>query len=111
MDTTPRFEVERIASAGTLTDRVCESLTQLVSHGEFSAGSRLPAEIEMAKAFGVSRTVVREAISRLKAEGRVESRQGSGVFVCEANLKTPFRINPTLADSADAVEVVHVFPQ
>ena len=103
MDATPRFEVERISTTGTLTDRVCESLMQLVSNREFLAGSRLPAETQMAKAFGVSRTVIREAISRLKAEGRVESRQGSGVFVREANLKTPFRIDPTLADSAGAV--------
>lgn len=57
----------------------------------------------MASRFGVSRTVIREAISRLKSEGLVESRQGSGVFVREDNLDAPFRIDPVLAESVQSV--------
>lgn len=57
----------------------------------------------MALNFGVSRTVIREAVSRLKAEGLVESRQGSGVYVREAGPDTPFRIDPSVMDSVQEV--------
>jgi GntR family transcriptional repressor for pyruvate dehydrogenase complex len=57
----------------------------------------------MASRFGVSRTVIREAVSRLKSEGLVESRQGSGVFVRDRNMNTPFRIDPNTMDSVHSV--------
>jgi len=44
-------------------------------------GARLPPADALARRFGVSRTVVREALARLRAEGLVETRQGSGAFV------------------------------
>ena len=103
MGSIPAFRVERISTAGTLTDRVFKALTQLIRGGDFKAGSQLPSELEMAGHFGVSRTVIREAISRLKSEGMVESRQGSGVFVRSPNTQAPFRIDPNLMDSIDSV--------
>lgn len=103
MRSNPEFKVERIASAGTLTDRVFEALTQLVSGEDFPPGSRLPSEMDMAGRFGVSRTVIREAVSRLKSEGLVESRQGSGVFVRDRNMHAPFRIDPSIMDSIQSV--------
>lgn len=106
MDTAANFNVERIATTGTLTDRVCEALTHLIGSEDFSAGSRLPSEQSMASRFGVSRTVIREAVSRLKSEGLVESRQGSGVFVRERNMDTPFRIDPNLMDCKQSVQEV-----
>ncbi|MDR0578617.1 MAG: FadR family transcriptional regulator [Candidatus Accumulibacter sp.] len=103
MRPTPEFKIERIAVAGTLTDRVFKALTQLINSGDFKPGSRLPPELKMAGRFGVSRTVVREAVSRLKSEGMVESRQGSGVFVRDRNMHAPFRIDPNIMDSIDSV--------
>ncbi len=103
MGSIPAFRVERITTVGTLTDRVFKALTQLIRHGDFKAGSQLPSELEMAGHFGVSRTVIREAISRLKSEGIVESRQGSGVFVRSPNTQAPFRIDPNSLDSIDSV--------
>src|SRR3954471_2227203 len=44
-------------------------------------GTRLPSVHELAQRFGVSRTVVREALAQLRAEGLVVAKQGSGVFV------------------------------
>lgn len=99
----PEFKVERLTAAGSLTDRVCEALTQLISGEDFQPGSRLPSEMKMASRFGVSRTVIREAISRLKSEGLVESRQGSGVFVREENMDAPFRIDPNVMASMESV--------
>jgi len=103
MASTPEFKVERITTAGTLTDRVFEALTQLINGEDFKPGSRLPSELKMAGRFGVSRTVIREAVSRLKSEGLVESRQGSGVFVRDRNMHAPFRIDPSIMDSVQSV--------
>ena len=103
MASTPEFKVERITTAGTLTDRVFEALTQLINGDDFKPGARLPSELKMAGRFGVSRTVIREAVSRLKSEGLVESRQGSGVFVRDRNVQAPFRIDPSIMDSIQSV--------
>lgn len=99
----PEFKIERLALAGTLTDRVCGALIELISGDDFPPGSRLPSEMTMASRFGVSRTVIREAVSRLKSEGLVESRQGSGVFVRERNMDSPFRIDPSILESVHSV--------
>lgn len=103
MASIPEFKVERITMAGTLTDRVFEALTQLINGDDFKPGARLPSELKMAGRFGVSRTVIREAVSRLKSEGLVESRQGSGVFVRDRNVQAPFRIDPSIMDSIQSV--------
>jgi GntR family transcriptional repressor for pyruvate dehydrogenase complex len=103
MEAIPEFKLERLAVMGSLTDRVCEALVQLIGGEDFPPGSRLPSEMKMASRFGVSRTVIREAVSRLKSEGLVESRQGSGVFVRERNMDSPFRIDPAIMDSIHSV--------
>ena len=99
----PELKIERLAISGTLTDRVSGALIELISGDDFPPGSRLPSEMTMASRFGVSRTVIREAVSRLKSEGLVESRQGSGVFVRERNTDSPFRIDPSLMESVHSV--------
>jgi GntR family transcriptional repressor for pyruvate dehydrogenase complex len=103
MTSTPEFKVERISAAGTLTDRAFQALMRLIDGGDFKPGSRLPSELKMAGRFGVSRTVIREAVSRLKSEGLVEARQGSGVFVRNRKIHAPFRIDPSLMDSIESV--------
>ena len=61
-------------------DRIAEELEQLILTGGFDDGARLD-ETRLADRFGVSRTPVREALSRLGAEGLVEHRPRRGVFV------------------------------
>jgi DNA-binding FadR family transcriptional regulator len=61
--------------------------------GQFQAGDRLPTERELAETFGVSRNVVREAIARLRFEGAVEPRQGSGVFVLGNHANSALRLD------------------
>jgi GntR family transcriptional regulator, transcriptional repressor for pyruvate dehydrogenase complex len=68
-------------SGGSLSQRVAQVLLQKIQGNELAAGSRLPSENAMAQHFGVSRTVIREAMATLRAEGLVETRQGSGAFV------------------------------
>lgn len=103
MAATSEFQIERLAVACTLTERVSASLMELIRRGDFLPGSRLPSELKMASRFGVSRTVIREAVSRLKSEGLVESRQGSGAFVRERNLDSPFRFDPNALESIDSI--------
>lgn len=76
----------------TLADRVTETLAGQLRSGVYPVNSRLPTEKSLAEKFGVSRTVVREAISRLKSEGLVETRQGSGTAVLDARSSAAFRL-------------------
>src|SRR5262245_19736716 len=56
-------------------------LLALIQSGAIRVGEKLPGEITLAQEFGVSRTVVREALGALKALGLLSSRSGSGTFV------------------------------
>jgi DNA-binding FadR family transcriptional regulator len=58
----------------------------LILHGEFGREGKLPAEAELAARFGVSRPVIREALSRLRATGFIVSRKGSGSYIRERAL-------------------------
>jgi GntR family transcriptional regulator, uxu operon transcriptional repressor len=61
--------------------QIADQLAHLIALGEFPAGTRLPAERELAASFGVSRASVREAIISLEMIGLVEVRVGTGIFV------------------------------
>ena len=64
-----------------VAEAVRDQLLALVESGELPVGSRLPSEHELARSFGVSRPVVREALGSLRSVGIIESRTGSGSFV------------------------------
>ncbi|CUH82512.1 FadR/GntR family transcriptional regulator [Tropicibacter naphthalenivorans] len=57
------------------------ALRTRIEDGTYKPADRLPSESQLTAEFGVSRSVVREAIAHLRAEGLVEARQGAGVFV------------------------------
>jgi GntR family transcriptional repressor for pyruvate dehydrogenase complex len=80
-----------LAAPRSLAHELIERLTADIVGGKLTAGSRLPTEQEMIAATGVSRTVVREAVAALRAEGLVVTRQGVGAFVAD-NAQRPFRI-------------------
>lgn len=84
-----------------LADALSASLQTSVREGRLSPGDRLPTEKQLADQFGVSRTVVREAIARLKADGYVETRQGLGAFVAPHAGRANFRINEPGAGAAE----------
>lgn len=66
-----------------LSEHVASTLKAQILSGEIRAGDKLPTESQLTETFGVSRTVVREAVASLSADGLVESRQGAGIFVCD----------------------------
>jgi GntR family transcriptional regulator, transcriptional repressor for pyruvate dehydrogenase complex len=72
---------DTLPSAARLGDRLSQRMAALIDLGEFSEGGRLPAESELATRFGVSRPVIREALSRLRVMGVIVSRKGSGSYV------------------------------
>jgi DNA-binding FadR family transcriptional regulator len=76
--------IEHVRPA-TLTASVVEALTDAVVRGDFPAGAPLPTEAALVAEFGVSRSVVREAIRQLATLGLVESHQGSRTRVAEAD--------------------------
>ena len=81
-----------LSARRSLTGELVVRLTDDITSGKIPPGSRLPTEQELIAATGVSRTVVREAVAALRADGLVITRQGVGAFVPE-NARRPLRID------------------
>jgi GntR family transcriptional repressor for pyruvate dehydrogenase complex len=79
----------------TLAQRVVSGLKERILAGELPPGAKLPSEAELIEAYDVSRTVVREAVTRLRAEGLVETFQGRGSFVLAVPEPTSFQLEAT----------------
>jgi GntR family transcriptional regulator, transcriptional repressor for pyruvate dehydrogenase complex len=69
------------ALEGKLSGGIYAQIFERIVAGEFPMNARLPAETELARRFGASRPVVREALARLREDGIIVSRQGSGSYV------------------------------
>lgn len=69
----------------SLTQQLVAEFARKIREGEIQSGEKLPTEQVIIRETGVSRTVVREAMSRLQAEGLVETRHGIGTFVVDAS--------------------------
>ena len=78
-------------SSRTLAEAAVEALAAPIRSGKLKPGEKLPTESVIMQQLGVSRTVVREAISRLQASGLVETRHGIGTFVIDP-ADTPMHI-------------------
>lgn len=83
MTTTKTLALPRRRSV-SLAQEVMNDLMAKIRNGQYKPGEKLPTEPEVMAEQGVSRTVVREAISRLQAAGLVETRHGVGTFVLPA---------------------------
>ena len=90
----------------SLSHELVESFTSRIQAQQLKPGDKLPTESAIMQEYGVSRTVVREAISRLQAAGLVDTQHGIGTFVLEPRVESRFRINP--ADIATAMDVLAV---
>lgn len=75
-----------------LPARIAQQIGRDIAEGRILPGEKLPTEHVLAKGFGVSRSVVREAIAQLRNEGLVETRQGVGAFVTELQARASIRI-------------------
>ena len=79
-----------------LSTVVAESLSERISSGRLQAGAQLPTEAELCAEYEVSRTVIREAVARLRSDGLIVPQQGRGMFVSA----TPARRNFSIPEEA-----------
>jgi len=88
---------------------VVDTLVERVRTGALPIGAKLPTESAFMEEFGVSRTVVREALSKLQASGVVQTRHGVGTFVVGLGDASAFRIGPEqLATLRDVIAVLEL---
>lgn len=81
-----------MAKRKSLSTIVADSLSEKIASGALEPGAQLPTEAELCAEYEVSRTVVREAVARLRSAGLVIPQQGRGVFVSEAPHQQSFLI-------------------
>lgn len=81
-----------VTKAASLADDLVQRFEEQIETGEMPVGSRFPTEKEITETFGVSRTVVREAYSRLAARGLLVSRRGSGAYVPDGAQYRAFQV-------------------
>ena len=93
----------------SLTDALFTKLEARIRSGELPPGSRLPTQKEIALSESVSRTVVREAVARLGAQGLTVSRQGSGVYVADmAEFRALQITRAELNELADVIKLLEI---
>lgn len=93
----------------SLAHDVVDVLSGRIRDGSLAPGEKLPTEAAIMEEFGVSRTVVREAISRLQAAGLVATRHGVGTFVVGMGDAATFRISPDqLGTLQDVIAVLEL---
>lgn len=88
--TTPEFK--QMARSDHFPARIADQIRHDIALGKLVPGNRLPTELKLSDMFGVSRSVVREAIAQLRNEGLVESRQGVGAFVIDPDKRRLIQI-------------------
>jgi DNA-binding FadR family transcriptional regulator len=103
------LQIAQIQKSKSLTNDLADTLRAQILKGDWDAGTKLPASKDIEKAAGVSRTVVREAVAILKAEGLIESRQGVGVFVSARKKNKLFSIDQEEFNSfEDAIQILEL---
>lgn len=102
--------IHALAEPSRLPDEVAKVLIERIETGAYPPGSKLPPMKLLAEAFHVSTPIVREALSRLKYDGFVEPRQGSGVYVKDRTLGPPsLRLCVTPGDEGERLGLAEVF--
>lgn len=101
-----QLNIQKLSREGSLSLHVADQLEALIVNGGIPVGEKLPTENGLCEAFGVSRTVIREAITHLKSLGLVETRRGVGTTVLRSTTieaRPAKQINPTTVE-----DILHV---
>lgn len=106
-----RIEDSACSAAGlrtttTLSADVIRKLTDDISSGRYGPGDRLPTEQDLVQHYGVSRTVIREAVAALRADGLLVTQQGRGAFVSRAAPVLRFQIDSSEIETVRQVIAV-----
>ena len=92
-----------------LAQGVVAYISEAIRNGSISPGDKLPTESEIMRIQGVSRTVVREAISHMQAAGMVETRHGIGTFVLEPAARPTLGLDPaTVVTMRDVLAILEL---
>jgi GntR family transcriptional repressor for pyruvate dehydrogenase complex len=103
------IELTPLSPPANLTSELVRRLASEIRAGRLNPGDRLPTEQALMRQAGVSRTVVREAVSALRAEGLVTTRQGVGAFVTDPASRGQVRIAPEeMCSLADVLQVIEL---
>ncbi|GKS84663.1 FadR family transcriptional regulator [Acidovorax sp. SUPP2522] len=107
--TAPNLSPAPVRRARGLANAVVEDFSGKIRDRLLTPGDKLPTESEIMRAHDVSRTVVREALSKLQAAGLVETRHGIGTFVLPPRAGGVFRLDPSeLTASVDVLAVLEL---
>ncbi|NQD70874.1 FadR family transcriptional regulator [Sphingobacterium shayense] len=84
----------------SLVDKVEHRLMEYIKENQLKVGDVLPKELDLSDSFGVSRTVIREALLRLKTIGLIESKKHKGAVICNPDVLGPLRkvFHPAILD-------------
>lgn len=103
------IELTPLSPPANLTTELVRRLASEIRAGRLNPGDRLPTEQALMRQAGVSRTVVREAVSALRAEGLVTTRQGVGAFVTDPTTRGQVRIAPEeMRSLTDVLQVIEL---
>ena len=94
----------------TLVDKVEEKLLNYIKESNFMPGDSLPNEKELSEALGVARSVLREALSRLRMMGLIQSRTKKGMTLAEPNILNGMRrvMDPRLMSKGDLLDILNL---
>lgn len=98
------LKLDKVNRGPHLSTLVASSISREIAQGRLKPGDQLPTEQALAQTFGVSRNVVREAIARLRSEGRIWSQQGRGAFVADVPNSTVLTIDNDTLLQVDAFQ-------
>lgn len=98
-----------MAKLTSLTDTLFHKFEAQILSGAMAPGSKFPPQKDIADSEEVSRTVVREAVARLEANGLAKSRQGSGVFVTDTARYRAFQVTKEeMSELSDVINLLEV---
>lgn len=91
----------------SLVDKVESKLVELLQKRKLKIGDSIPKELELAEALGVSRTVIREALLRLRMMGLIESKKKKGAVITSPDLFSMLSksMNPHILDQETLREI------
>jgi GntR family transcriptional regulator, transcriptional repressor for pyruvate dehydrogenase complex len=98
----PSSSMQSIDRPNSLADEAYQRLVLQLDMKLWNVGEKLPTEKALGESLGVSRPVIREALARLRADGRIETRQGAGAFVADRTKLAAFRVDAQRDDQTPA---------
>ena len=104
-----RLEITE-TDASSLVDKVEKRLIEIFLHKELKPGELIPKETELATLMGVSRTVIRESLNRLKTMGLVDSKKHKGTVIRSPNLSRVLgkSLIPRILDNKTLMDVFEI---